>query len=115
MQIVQVKFIDIAWVNWNGLSYSVPTGNNFYYNYFDCFKKPLRIGELVLVPVQEQDIKIAQVGNTLSSEKNTTDYFKKALKFTKYPVISRVNSYANEILKQTPKLIEYKNNYLKNN
>lgn len=115
MQIVQVKFIDIAWVNWGGLSYSTPTGDNSYYNYFDCFKNPLRIGELVLVPVQEQDIKIAQVGDILSSEKNTTNYFKKALKFTKYPVISRVNSYANEILKQTPKLIEYKNNYLKNN
>lgn len=115
MQIVQVKFIDIAWVNWNGLSYSAPSGNNYYYNYFDCFKKPLKVGELVLVPVQEQDIKIAEVGDTLSNEKNTTPYFKRALKFTKYPVISRVNSYADEILKQTPELIEYKNNYLKNN
>ena len=87
MQVVNVRFINDGRVNWldsDGFDMDdVDTSVEDYpiYSYFDFFKKPAKVGELVVVPVKGQEFAVAQVVGI--------NY---ALKKAKYPILSKMPS-----------------------
>lgn len=102
MQIVKVAYINIDWIKnekdaSTDTAFMYHTNDDSTYAYYDFFKNHAKVGDLVIVPVKAQEIKIAKVVEVTNSEPD----------FDCYPILGVMHG---NTIEQVLSLAHYKNN-----